>query len=132
MLVVFGLKQIKRQFFMNSRYQNQFAMLKIVAVENASQRKSFMMLPWKIYKDNPYWVPPLIMDLKKMFNTKKHPFYDYGTMQLFLVYKNEELVGRIAAITNSRYDEFHKRSEGKTGFFGFFECNWNYIFFNNS
>ena len=97
-------------------------MLKIVAVENAAQRKSFMMLPWKIFKDNPYWVPPLIMDLKKMFDPQKHPFYEYGTMQLYLAYKNEELVGRIAAITNSRYDEFHKRQEGKTGFFGFFEC----------
>ena len=97
-------------------------MLKIVAVENAAQRKSFMRLPWKIYKDNPYWVPPLIMDLKKMFDPLKHPFYEYGSMQPFLVYKNEELVGRIAAITNSRYDKYHERSEGKTGFFGFFEC----------
>jgi hypothetical protein len=54
-----------------------------------------------------------------MFDPTKHPFYEYGTMQLFLAYKNEELVGRIAAITNSRYDKYHERSEGKTGFFGF-------------
>lgn len=96
-------------------------MIQIVPVETPAQRKTFMMLPWKIYKNDPNWVPPLLMDLKKMFNPAKHPFYEYGTMKLFLAYKNNELLGRIAAITNDRYDHYHPRENGKTGFFGFFE-----------
>lgn len=96
-------------------------MIQIVPVETPAQRKTFMMLPWKIYKNDPKWVPPLLMDLKKMFNPAKHPFYEYGTMKLFLAYKNNELQGRIAAITNDRFDHYHPRENGKTGFFGFFE-----------
>ncbi len=96
-------------------------MIQIVPVETPAQRKTFMMLPWKIYKNDPNWVPPLLMDLKKMFNPAKHPFYEYGTMKLFLAYKNNELLGRIAAITNERFDHYHPRENGKTGFFGFFE-----------
>lgn len=97
-------------------------MLKVIPVESAAQRNTFMMLPWKIYKNDPNWVPPLLMDLKKMLNPKKHPFYEYGSMQLFLAYRGDEVVGRIAAISNNRFDEYHVREEGKTGFFGFFEC----------
>lgn len=97
-------------------------MTTIVPVSTASQKKTFMFLPWKFHKDNPHWVPPMVMDLKKVFNPKKHPFYEYGTMDLFLAYRGNEVVGRVAAVTNSRFDEFHPRSEGPTGFFGFFDC----------
>jgi len=108
------------------------AEIRIEPADSKAAKKTFMMLPFKIYKDNPYWVSPLLMDMRHMFGLNtffdsllgvkgKHPFYEYGQMQLFLAYKGNELVGRIAAINNDRYNEVHK-SEGGVGFFGFFEC----------
>jgi len=59
------------------------------------------------------------MDRKKMFNTSKNPFFKHAEMQLFLAKKNDEIVGRIAAIKNDLHNQNHN---DKVGFFGFFEC----------
>ena len=91
----------------------------IIKVSSQAGLMSFIKLPWKIYSDNPYWVPPLIMDRKKMFNTSKNPFFKHAEMQLFLAKKNDEIVGRIAAIKNDLHNQNHN---DKVGFFGFFEC----------
>ncbi|OYV88148.1 MAG: hypothetical protein B7Z63_01150, partial [Ignavibacteriae bacterium 37-53-5] len=79
---------------------------------------SFIKLPWKIYKDDPYWVPPLLMDRKKLLDTKKNPFYLHSEMEMFLAKRDGEIVGRIAAIINHNHNKFQ---EEEIGFFGFFE-----------
>ena len=105
--------------------------IKILEANSKADRKKFMYLPYEIYKDNKYWVSPLLMDMRHMFGLNgvfdkifgisgKHPFFEYGEMQLYLAYKEDKLVGRIAAIKNDRYNEVH--TQFKTGFFGFFEC----------
>ena len=93
--------------------------VKIVPVKDKKQKRTFIHFPWKIYKNDPHWVAPLLMDVKQKLNEKKHPFFEFGEIQLFVAYNGSEPVGRIAAIRNNRYNEFHKC---KTGFFGFFEC----------
>lgn len=92
-------------------------MVSVRPVEGKKDRKAFIKLPYKIYKGDPYWVAPLEMDIRNRLS-RKHPFFEFGDMELFLAEKNGEVVGRIAAITNDRYNEHHP---GKTGFFGFFE-----------
>lgn len=90
----------------------------IKSVSTKKGLKQFIKFPWKIYSDNPYWVPPLIYDKKNQFNKKKNPFFLHAEMELFLAFRNGDIVGRIAAIKNDRHNEFHK---DKIGFFGFFE-----------
>ncbi len=93
-------------------------MIQIRPVESKKDRKAFIKLPYKIYENDQQWVAPLEMDVKGKLN-RKHPFFEFGDMELFLAEKDGEVVGRIAAITNDRYNEHHP---GRTGFFGFFEC----------
>lgn len=93
-------------------------MVQIVPVESRKDRKAFIKLPYRIYKGDPHYVPPLEMDIKSRLS-RKHPFFEFGDMKLFLAKRDGEVLGRIAAITNDRYNEHHP---GKTGFFGFFEC----------
>lgn len=93
-------------------------MVTIRKVENERDRQHFIKLPWKIYKDDKYWVPPLLFDVSNNLNPKKNPFFQHSEVQLFLAEKDGELVGRIAAIKNDNHNAFHK---DKTGFFGFFE-----------
>jgi hypothetical protein len=59
------------------------------------------------------------MDRKKLLSTEKNPFFKHAEIQLFLAYKNNEIVGRIAAIKNDLHNQIHN---DKVGFFGFFEC----------
>jgi hypothetical protein len=90
----------------------------IKKVVTKADKKKFVKLLWKIYKDNPYWVPPLIIDRLSMIDKEKHPFYKDSDTEFFLAEKDGEIVGRIAAIVNHNYNKFH---DEKTGFFGFFE-----------
>ena len=75
-------------------------MVTIRKVENEKDRQKFIKLPWKIYKDDKYWVPPLLFDVSNNLNPKKNPFFQHSEVQLFLAEKDGELVGRIAAIKN--------------------------------
>jgi GNAT superfamily N-acetyltransferase len=78
----------------------------------------FLKLPWRIYRRNSAWVPPLLFDLKKLLNPRKHPFHRHAEVQYFLARRGTEAVGRIAAIVNHQYVQFQ---QDQTGFFGFFE-----------
>jgi GNAT superfamily N-acetyltransferase len=92
--------------------------LQIRALDN-DDTLPFIKAQWLFYKDDPHWVPPMIMDRKKLLNQNKNPFYKHGKLQMFLAEKDGKVVGRIAAITNSN----HNTTYGdKVGFFGFFEC----------
>jgi GNAT superfamily N-acetyltransferase len=88
-------------------------------VADKKDLKQFMMLSWKIYKNDPVWVAPIIADYKKVFDPKVSPFFLHGEMQYFLAEKNGELLGRVAAIRNRLHNETWS---DKVGFFGFFEC----------
>ena len=58
-------------------------MVTVTPVQNKKDQKAFINLLWTIYKDDKYWVPPLLIDAKSWFSAK-HPFYEYGEMQCFL------------------------------------------------
>ena len=92
--------------------------LKIRVVENKKDLSDFIQLPWKIYKDDKNWVPPLISERKDFFNPGKNPFYKHADVVLFLAEKDKKIVGRIAGLVNFKHIETHQE---KAGFFGFFE-----------
>ncbi len=94
-------------------------MLNVIPVDSKKQLKDFILLPFKIYKNESNWVPPLIGDRKKFFNPKKNPYYQHSEVKLFLALKDEEPVGRISAHSNTQHNKEHNEN---IGFFGFFEC----------
>jgi len=91
----------------------------VTVVESKEEKKQFLEFPYSHYSEDKYWVPPLKIEQKKLLNTDKNPFFKNADIELFLAYHNDKLVGRVAAIIDHRYNEYHNT---KTGFFGFFEC----------
>jgi len=79
---------------------------------------TFIRFQWEPYRGNPYWVPPLLMDRKKLIDRKHNPFYRHADMELFLAERDGKVVGRVAAIVNHNHNREHN---DKVGFFGFFE-----------
>ncbi len=80
----------------------------------------FIDLPFRLYANNPCWVPPLVMDLRAAFNTQKYPFYQHGEAQFLLALDDRDLpIGRLVVFNNFAYNEFNNE---KTAFFGMFEC----------
>ncbi len=81
-----------------------------------ARRKEFLEFPYRHYRGDPYWVPPLRVAQKDILDTAKHPFYAHADMRCFVARVNGKTVGRIAAILDRRQFE-----PEKLGFFGFFE-----------
>ena len=92
--------------------------MRIAPVHDRRDLRRFLTLPWRIYRGNAFWVPPLLFDLKKLLNPRKHPFHQHADVQYFLAWHGDEVVGRIAAIVNHQHVHFHDEA---IGFFGFFE-----------
>lgn len=78
-------------------------MVEIVEVKTKKQLRDFILFPFKLYKECPYWVPPLIMDDLNTLNRKKNPAFEYCDAKYWLAYKDGKLVGRIAGIQNHAY-----------------------------
>jgi len=91
--------------------------LTLQEVKNRHDLMAFIRFPWKIYQENPYWVPPLIKDQLQKFSPES-PFRAHAEMILYLAHRGGEIVGRIAGIIDHHYIQFHQE---KLGFFGFFE-----------
>jgi GNAT superfamily N-acetyltransferase len=83
------------------------------------QLKKFIKFSWKIYRDDPNWVPPLIFDQLQFFTPGKNPYFSHSKAQLFMAFQGGEPVGRISAHENNQHSQVHKDG---AGFFGFFEC----------
>ncbi len=73
----------------------------IIEVKSKSDLRKFVKFPFSLYKNNPYWVPPIIKDEINYFNPDKNPAYEHSDVHLFLAYKNQKIVGRVAAIINN-------------------------------
>ncbi|MHB8336384.1 MAG: hypothetical protein ACYC6P_11265 [Ignavibacteriaceae bacterium] len=93
--------------------------INISVVKTQQDLMRFIKFQWKIYKGDVNWVPPLIMDRKKILSKEKNPFFKHAEAEYFLAERDGELVGRIAAIKNDLHNKYHN---DKVGFFGFFEC----------
>jgi GNAT superfamily N-acetyltransferase len=94
-------------------------MLRVVPVESSRALAQFIRLPWRIYRGNPCWVPPLLAEQRRALQPGSNPFFEHSRARLFLARRAGETVGRIAAIENRRHLDVYADD---TGFFGFFEC----------
>jgi 8-amino-7-oxononanoate synthase len=92
--------------------------VRIRRITSRKERLQFIRLPWKLYKNDPLWVPPLEMDRMRLIDVDKNPFYKHASLQLFVAEQNGEIVGRIGAIANEAHNKAH---QDRVGFFGFFD-----------
>jgi GNAT superfamily N-acetyltransferase len=100
--------------------------LTIKPVVTRREEKLFLELPWRIYRDDPNWMPPLRGNQRELVgysahwfgSPKSHPFYRDADVQTFLAIRDGEVCGRIAALVNEAHNRWHN---ARQGFFGFFE-----------
>jgi hypothetical protein len=93
-------------------------MIEIKPVTNKKELKTFLRVPWSIYKDDPNWVPPLMFERKEALSSK-NPFFEHATWQAWTAFKDGIPAGRISA----QIDQLHQdRYSNKTGFFGLIEA----------
>ena len=87
-------------------------------IASPRDRDAFLKLPWRLYRGNPQWVPPLLSSLRRQLDPTRNPFFQHAEMRLYLAWRGGEPVGRIAATINRLHNETHKDT---MGFWGYFE-----------
>lgn len=93
-------------------------MIAIERVEGWRSRREFLEFPYRHYRGDSLWVPPLRVEQRALFDVRRHPFYREAEMERFLAVSGGRTVGRIAAILDHRYIRHHGEN---AGWFGFFE-----------
>lgn len=91
----------------------------IVVKEAISKKeiKDFVKFPFSLYKDNDYWVPPIISEEIASFDKEKNPVFESAQANYYLAYKNEIIVGRIAVIINWNEVNNQKKRKVRFGWF---------------
>lgn len=93
-------------------------MIEVIPADDKKNFKEFINLPFRLYSNDPLWVPPLISDIKEQFSAQ-NPFFGHGEVMPFIARISNRTVGRITAIHNQIHVDFHNE---KAGFFGYFDC----------
>lgn len=93
--------------------------LRKIDLNNNRDVDSFVALPFKIYRDDSRWVPPLRIDSKRLLNKRKNPFFAHSNAEFFLVVdQTGSPVSRLACLNNARYNSHNNEA---TAFFYLFE-----------
>ncbi|HET6380385.1 MAG TPA: GNAT family N-acetyltransferase, partial [candidate division Zixibacteria bacterium] len=88
----------------------------VTSVRSEGEREAFISLPWRIYRDDPAWVPPLRREVAR-FLSPEHPFLRHGAAHLFLAHRGAEVVGRILVSDDPHFNERHATNAGMFGMF---------------
>src|SRR5438045_2741448 len=91
--------------------------IEVTQVNSRKERDAFLKFPWRIYANDPAWVPPLLIERKEFLDREKHPFYEHGDAALFVARSGDEIVGRIMASDDPNYNALHKSNVGCFGLF---------------
>lgn len=93
--------------------------VQIKEVINKRDLHRFIRFNYELYKNNPYSVPDLFDDMLNTFNRKKNAAFEFCEAAYFLAYKNEKIVGRVAAIINKRANETWNKKTVRFGWIDF-------------
>ena len=88
-------------------------MVEIREVVSNKNIKQFVDFPYKLYKNNPYWVPPIKKEEAKQLKPNENPAFDFCDAKFWLAFKQGKVVGRIAAIINHDYNKIIGRKMGR-------------------
>jgi GNAT superfamily N-acetyltransferase len=88
-------------------------------VRSRADLMRFVRLPWRIYSNEPNWVPPLVFERKRFLNKRKNPWFEHAEAEYFLAWRGRRPVGRITAQLDHDFNAYHGND---WGMFGFFEC----------
>lgn len=79
--------------------------------------REFIELPYRLRRNDPEWTPPLRFERRAFLDRKRNPWFEHAEAELFMALRDGEVVGRISAQVDSRWDEYQGGSDGMFGFF---------------
>lgn len=89
----------------------------IRSVTTRGDRLAFVKFPWRVYRDDHNWVPPLISDQLDYLNPEKNDFFTHADVCLFSAWQRGEIAGTIASFVDHQQVKFLGQPLGGFGFF---------------
>jgi len=93
--------------------------LQVRPVASAGERRAFLTFPWRVYRDDPLWVPPLLSERAQRSDPARGEFFQHGEAEFFVAWRGRHPVGTICAGEDRRYNTFAGQRQA---LFGFFDC----------
>lgn len=93
--------------------------LKIRLVAGKADLKKFVNVTREVYRDDPNWVQPLMLERLDVLQAHKNPYFDHADVAMWVAERGGKLLGRISA----QIDTLAQEKWGPNlGHFGFFEA----------
>lgn len=93
------------------------APLNVRPLAGRSDRKAFIDVPWRIYRDDAAWVPPLRAEVRGLIDPSTNPWFEHSRAQFFLAERGDSPVGRISAQVDGLVQEHMGEGTGQWGMF---------------
>ena len=90
--------------------------IRVMEVHSRRDLREFMDLPERIYSNDPNWIAPLRMEVRKLLDRRRNPFFDHGDACFWLAWRGDTPVGRISGQINRLHLEMHGDATGNFGF----------------
>lgn len=101
-------------------------MIEVCPVQTKKENRIFLTFPWRIYRGDPLWVPPLLPEREKITDPARGIFFKDGIAELFIAWKDGQPAGTLCLAeekNNTRYKGFAECM------YGFVECIDDYAVF---
>lgn len=90
-------------------------------VSSAAELREFVKFPFKLYKNHPYWIPPIIQSEINILSADKNPVFEHSEAVYYTAWHGDKMVGRIAGIINEMETEHIGEKHARFGWFDFVE-----------
>ncbi len=86
-------------------------------IRTPRERRTFLTFPWRVYRDDPLWVPPLLPQRARDIDPERGAFFERGEAEFFIAWRDGEPVGTICAAEDAFANERRNKRECVFGFF---------------
>jgi len=93
----------------------------ITPVHTWHQRRALLTFPWRVYKDDPIWVPPLLPERAKVIDPQRGAFFEHGEADFFTALRDGRVVGTVCAAEDRFYNQNMHRKVCMIGFLEYLE-----------
>jgi len=95
--------------------------IQVRPIRTARERRTFLTFPWRLYRDDPLWVPPLLPERAKTIDPQRGTFFKRGEAEFFIAWRDGQPVGTVCAAEDKPTNDFRRRRECMFGFFEYVE-----------
>ena len=111
------MSNLERMQFIRERMQ----FIRVLPIRTARERRVFLTFPWRIYRDDPLWVPPLLPERAKVMDPERGALIKRGEAEFFIAWRDGQPVGTICAAEDKPTNASRNMQECVFGFFEYIE-----------